>query len=181
MTHLTPRGKLCGRPDGHDGRHRSAEALKRERQRKPESTAIRAHPLYDILAQMIQRCENPRHWAYKYYGARGIKVCDRWHDGRLFIEDVERDIGQRPAGLTLDRTDTDGDYEPGNVRWATMSEQRCNRRDFDADRVRAVISRYQSGETRVSIAQALDLKYDAVKAIVLRWHNGGYQPLGITT
>jgi hypothetical protein len=181
MTHLTSRGKLCGRPDGHNGGHRSAESLERERQRKPESTGIRAHPLYGILAQMIQRCENPGHWAYKYYGGRGIKVCDRWHDFRLFLEDVERDIGQRPDGMTLDRTNTDGDYEPGNVRWATMSEQRCNRRDFDADRVRAVISRYRSGETRASIARALDLKYDAVKAIVLRWHDGGYQPLGITT
>jgi hypothetical protein len=45
--------------------------------------------------------------------------------------------------------------------------------------VRAVISRYQSGETRASIARALDLSYDAVKAIILRWHDGGYQALGI--
>jgi hypothetical protein len=140
---------------------------------------IRAHPLYGTWILMIHRCENPDHWAYKYYGARGIKVCDRWHDARLFVADIERDLGVRPDGMTLDRTSADGDYEPGKVRWATKSEQRCNRRDFDADRVRAVIMRFKSGETRAGIAKALDLDYNAVKAIVLHWHKGGYQALGI--
>jgi hypothetical protein len=58
-----------------------------------------------------------------------------------------------------------------------MSEQRRNRRDFDARRVHRVISRYGAGQSRADIARALDLNYDAVKAIVLRWHKGGYQGL----
>ena len=55
-------------------------------------------------------------------GGRGIQVCDRWHDVRLFIEDIERIPGRRPAGMILDRgPDNDGNYEAGNVRWASSS------------------------------------------------------------
>ncbi len=129
---------------------------------------------------MIHRCENPNHQSYGYYGAKGIKVCDRWHDARMFFEDIERDIGPRPDGLTLDRISVGGDYEPGKVRWATKSEQSCNQWDFDAGRVRTVIARFRSGETRASIARALDLDYAVVGRIVLRWRKGGYQALGIT-
>lgn len=128
---------------------------------------------------MIHRCENPDHWAYKYYGASGVRVCDRWHDSRAFFDDIERVLGPRPDGMTLDRIHTDGGYEPGNVRWATKSEQRCNRLDFNADRARAVILRFRSGETRSGIARALNLDYDVVKKIVAHWRKGGYQALGI--
>lgn len=85
-----------------------------------------AHPLYGTWRQMLQRCENPEHHNYRYYGARGRTVCARWHDVRLFIQDIERDIGPRPEGMTLDRTDNAGNYEPGNVRWATPKEQIAN-------------------------------------------------------
>ena len=142
-------------------------------------TAVRNHRLYGTWFAMILRCEDPDHWAYKYYGARGVKVCDRWHDSRLFFEDIERDLGQRPDGMTLDRISADGDYEPGKVRWATKSEQRCNRRDFDADRAREVIMRYKSGEMPASIARATNLRYRVVKGIVGHWRSGGYQALGI--
>ena len=128
---------------------------------------------------MIHRCENPGHWAYKYYGAAGIKVCERWHDSRLFFEDIEREIGPRPEGKTLDRLRSNGDYEPGNVRWATDSEQRCNRRDFDADRARKVILLRKTGATPAAIARATGLKYDVVKRIAGHWDRGGYQGLGI--
>ena len=69
---------------------------------------------------MLNRCENPQHQAYKQQGGRGIQVCGRWHDVRLFIEDIERILGPRPAGMTLDRCpDNDGNYEAGNVRRAS--------------------------------------------------------------
>jgi hypothetical protein len=86
------------------------------------------HPLCTTWRNMIERCESQSSGAYKHYGARGIAVCERWHDVRLFIEDIERLLGPRPVGCTLDRINNDGNYEPGNVRWATKQEQVFNRR-----------------------------------------------------
>jgi hypothetical protein len=86
------------------------------------------HPLYHTHYNMMKRCYDPDHHAYANYGGRGVRVCKSWHDVGQFIEDIEREIGPRPAGRTLDRIDNDGNYEPGNVRWATWSEQRANQR-----------------------------------------------------
>jgi hypothetical protein len=73
---------------------------------------------------MWQRCTNPAKSNYKYYGGRGITVCERW---RVF-ENFVADVGLRPHGLTIDRfPNKNGNYEPGNVRWATHSEQMRNR------------------------------------------------------
>lgn len=74
---------------------------------------------------MVGRCHNPNHAAFAYYGARGINVCDRWRNS---VEAFIAEVGPRPLGLTLDRIDNDGNYEPGNVRWATKSQQQRNRR-----------------------------------------------------
>jgi hypothetical protein len=73
---------------------------------------------------MIQRCTNPRHTRYNLYGRRGIRVCDRWRRFENFLADM----GERPEGTTLDRRDNDGDYKPGNCRWATQSQQVRNSR-----------------------------------------------------
>jgi hypothetical protein len=75
---------------------------------------------------MIDRCHNPKHRSFKNYGARGITVCARWHD----LENFLVDMGPRPPGLTIDRINNDGNYEPGNVRWATRSVQQRNKRRF---------------------------------------------------
>lgn len=88
---------------------------------------LAGHPLYDTYRHMLERCENPEDKRYARYGGRGIRVCARWHDLRLFIEDIERDLGPRPDDMTLDRINVDGDYRPGNVRWATIWQQRANR------------------------------------------------------
>lgn len=76
---------------------------------------------------MKTRCLNPKHIGYAYYGGRGISICDRWlgEDG---FENFLADMGERPAGTTLDRIDNDGDYEPGNCRWVTPKEQQANAR-----------------------------------------------------
>lgn len=73
---------------------------------------------------MIRRCTNPKDKDFHLYGARGIKVCERWLDVRLFAEDM----GDKPDGHSLDRIDTYGDYCVENCRWATAMEQGANKR-----------------------------------------------------
>lgn len=74
---------------------------------------------------MRQRCENPNDKSFRYYGARGINVCERWQDFRLFAADM----GERPTPHhTIERVDNDGHYDPFNCIWATRSANNKNRR-----------------------------------------------------
>lgn len=81
--------------------------------------------LYGIWALMKSRCGNPKITQYKYYGERGIKVCDEWSDFLAFY-DWAINNGYSDT-LTLDRRDVNGNYEPSNCEWVTMKEQ-CNNR-----------------------------------------------------
>lgn len=81
---------------------------------------------YNVWVKMKGRCQDPGNNRYRYYGGRGIRVCERWDES--FINFLQ-DVGERPLGptrFTLDRIDQNGHYEPGNVRWATYSEQARN-------------------------------------------------------
>lgn len=73
---------------------------------------------------MMNRCYDSKDKRYPYYGGRGIKVCDKWHNFENFYEDM----GDKPEGLTLERVNTNGDYEPSNCKWATWKEQHQNQR-----------------------------------------------------
>lgn len=100
---------------------------------KNDKGGIRGHFMYGAWNQMINRCHNPRNSSYGRYGARGVRVCERWRDDfRNFLADM----GERPEGMTLDRIDPYGDYEPSNCRWATMKQQRANRTSDGDKRMR---------------------------------------------
>lgn len=77
-----------------------------------------------IWKLMVQRCTNRAFHKYKDYGGRGIRVCERWRS----FENFYADMGPRPQDTTLDRINNNGNYEPGNCRWATDDQQRNNKR-----------------------------------------------------
>lgn len=84
-------------------------------------------PEYQSWCHAKARCGNPNHKDYADYGGRGIRVCDEWMES---FEAFYNHVGRKPGRLhSLDRIDPNGHYAPGNVRWATPSEQRLNRRD----------------------------------------------------
>lgn len=89
---------------------------------RPESAS---HELYVTWCGIKQRCLNPDSESYVNYGGRGVQMCEKWmNDFWAFVQDV----GPKQAGKSLDRIDNNGHYEPGNIRWATPTEQILNRR-----------------------------------------------------
>lgn len=114
-----------------DGRTRScgclrAEATRRRSLRHGHAVGYRASRTHHAWQKAKERCYNPHSERYPRYGGRGIAMCDRWrNDFAAFLADM----GECPPGLSLDRINVDGDYEPGNCRWATAGEQARNRSD----------------------------------------------------
>lgn len=81
---------------------------------------------YSVYIQMVERCHNPSHKFYPYYGGRGIYVCDHWKDG---FKNFLKDMGEVPEGLSIDRIDNEKGYSKENCQWTTRKEQQRNRRN----------------------------------------------------
>lgn len=116
-----------------DSSERSKKYYKKHReehlQRMAENRNIPINILRRTLEDMKLRCYNPTHKAYKYYGGRGITVCDRWLDPDNGLNNFKDDMGFRPSPeYSIDRINNDGNYEPANCRWATIIEQNNNQR-----------------------------------------------------
>lgn len=102
------------------GKSTSCGCYSRERATKHGKEGTR---IYNTWAQMLSRCNNPKAQSYPHYGAKGIKVCDRWKDFSNFYADM----GDIPEGKTLDRIDGEKGYEPTNCKWSSYKEQARNK------------------------------------------------------
>lgn len=115
------------------GNTRSCGCLQAESRRMPKKHGGRGTRLYNVWKTMRQRCMNKNHGSYRYYGARGIRICEEWSDFQVFHDwALENGYDQdAPRGqCTLDRIDPNGNYEPSNCRWVDAATQNANRRPF---------------------------------------------------
>ena len=103
--------------------------------------------LYEVWRGMKKRCSNKNHFAYKYYGARGISVCDEWKNDFSKFYDWAMLNGYNPDAprgeCTIDRINNNGNYEPSNCRWITMAEQEKNRRTHREVKIEKIIERIE--------------------------------------
>lgn len=103
-----------------------------QRERTSEASVIHGKTktsLHNVWKSMKQRCTNPNNHKFRIYGARGITVCEEWMNSfESFFDYVSRLPHFGEKGRSIDRIDVNGNYEPGNVRWATASEQQQNKR-----------------------------------------------------
>lgn len=136
-------------------------------------------PTYRSWMSMLARCTNERHTYYYLYGGAGIVVCDRWRSFEAFFADM----GERPPGTSLDRfPDQRGNYEPGNVRWATRMQQTRNSRTaiLTVDLVQEIHGRSEHGEGTASISERMGVTQATINSVLSgrRWKDcmHGYPP-----
>lgn len=159
------------------GRTTSCGCLRKEYLANPIVRVIHGHasrgrsPTYIVYTGMVQRTTDANASGWPKYGGRGIKTCARWLHGdgaRGGFECFLEDMGERPAERTLDRIDSNGNYEPDNCRWAdwhTQSKNRCTTKLTDADvvHIRTAVAR---GETKAGVAKRMGVHHTYVGQII---------------
>jgi len=131
---------------------------------------------YRSWEHMIDRCYNDKHPHYRHYGGRGIIVCERWRESfPAFLEDM----GDRPDGLTLERIETDSNYEPGNCKWATFTEQNRNKTSgteltFNGETMSVTEWAERLGVNRITLFSRIDANWSTERVLttpvrVRRW------------
>lgn len=165
----------CGEPAPIADMDRAYRGVKRGQQLRFVAGHSRRHvgnpthgwsntPTYKSWLKMRERCRLRTCVQWPYYGGRGITVCERWASFENFLSDM----GERPQGTSLDRVNNDGNYEPGNVRWAAHKTQLVNR----SDNVRVEI--HGRSVTLSEAAEQAGLKYDTLRIRYWKGERGDY-------
>lgn len=141
-----------------------------------ELHGLRKNAAYAVWCNMKTRCYNPNSTFYADYGGRGITVCQRWRES---FTAFYADMGERPDGMTIERGDNDGAYEPGNCYWATRKAQSRNRRGrrYVSANGKTLSLAEWSDLNGVSIGtmwERLRLGWDAEKVVNTRVGGAGY-------
>ena len=129
-------------------------------------------PEWHSWVSMRQRCHYPASIGYKNYGARGIRVCDRWMNS---FENFYADMGDRPEGTSIERIDNDRDYCPGNCTWATANEQSANQRTnriIEHDGKRLTLTQWSrlTGLSKHTISRRLKIGWTIEKTLTTLLH-----------
>ncbi|RLD04872.1 MAG: hypothetical protein DRI65_09915 [Chloroflexota bacterium] len=130
---MTTKGKTWRWSQEAKERHSKAKKLSADREhllRIGTKHGLSQTQEYNSWKKMMYRCYKEADPDYKNYGARGIKVCEEWHDVRGFYDDMLGKWGECPKGFSLERVDVDGDYHINNCCWIPMSMQAKNRRPW---------------------------------------------------
>lgn len=126
--HCGSRVVVCG-TQLRAGASKSCGCRRNDRNKETKTThGLSKHPLRNSWRHMMCRCYDKEHKNYNAYGGRGIEVCKEWCNLKSFVEWIEDNLGPRPKDYSMDRMNNDGNYEPGNVRWASAKTQALNRR-----------------------------------------------------
>ena len=117
-------------------------------------------PTYHTWSGMIARCTNPKHRDYKRYGKRGITVCERWLNS---FADFLADMGEKPEGMSIDRRNTDGNYEPDNCQWADKTAQSRNKSN------NRIIEFNGESKTLIEWAESLHISQSTLRERLDKW------------